>query len=399
MNWMWKCLRGLDWRVLLAVPVLSVALGVVNNLCVSEDLRVRWSGERLAEEPMDVVASGVERGVWTSDFGAATNAAAAAHVPVVVVVTQRGCTFCARLHRALKGVAVRNWQKERGWYFVMVNRENNQEVTDFVVSTPVTNTVAPYVGVYWTRADGTQAMRNFPGRTGQMGVRKEKTLALEWMHAIEAAVPGAPKLGDGFSAASFVQEAKTFLSLASDKEGGADGQVTMSPRVSFLREGKKAELTAKPKAGSVLAGWRYPDGRFVSGKSRLTVDSSSPEGTYTAVFRKPENCAAPVLHLPTREVVWKEWHRERLVLRVNADAYPVTFGCTGLPVGMALTSRTEGVISGTPQTNGVFRVEVMAKGESSKVPVATGTITVRVLPRPSSEVSADGGTEENDEVD
>ena len=117
------------------------------------------------------------------------------------------------------------------------------------------------------------------------------------------------------------------------------------------------------------------------------------------MFRKPENCAAPVLHLPTREVVWKEWHRERLVLRVNADAYPVTFGCTGLPVGMALTSRTEGVISGTPQTNGVFRVEVMAKGESSKVPVATGTITVRVLPRPSSEVSADGGTEENDEVD
>ena len=397
MNRIWKFLRSLDWRVLFAVPVLAVLLGVANNLRVSEDQRVRWSGERL-EEGSPETARGARRGAWTSDFDAATNAAAAAHLPVVVAVTQRGCPYCARLHKALKGVAVRSWQKERGWYFVSVARESNPQATDFVVSTPVTNTVAPYVGGYWTRADGTQTLKNFPGRPGQMGVRKEKSLALEWMRAVEAALPGAPGLAGGTSAASFVRRAKMPLAVAADKERGAEGLVRMSPAVSFLKEGQKAVLAAEARPGSVLAGWRYPDGRFVTGKSRLTVDTSWPEGTYSAVFRKPENCAAPALRLPEQEVVWQEWRRERFVLRVNADAYPVTFGCRGLPAGMALTSRAEGVISGTPQSNGVFRVEVTAKGASSARPPATGAFTVRVLPRPTSGAADDDDAEESDEV-
>ena len=49
MNRIWEFLRSLDWRVLFAVPVLAVLLGVANNLRVSEDQRVRWSGERLEE--------------------------------------------------------------------------------------------------------------------------------------------------------------------------------------------------------------------------------------------------------------------------------------------------------------------------------------------------------------
>ena len=395
MKRIWTFLRSLDWRVLFAVPVLSVLLGVANNLRVSEDQRVRWSGERLADASPET-ARGARRGAWTSDFDAATNAAAAAHLPVAVVVTQRGCPYCARLHKALKGVAVRSWQKERGWYFVLAARESNPQVTDFVVSTPVTNTVAPYVGVYWTRADGTQTLKNFPGRPGEMGVRKEKSLALEWMRAVEASVPGAPGLEGGTSAASFVKRAKMSLAVVADKEKGADGRVRMSPVVSFLKEGQKTVLAAEARQGSVLAGWRYPDGRFATGKSRLTVDSSWPEGTYSAVFRKPENCAAPSLRLPELEVVWQEWRRERFVLRVNADAYPVTFTCRGLPPGMALTARAEGVVSGTPQSNGVFRVEVTAKGASSALPVAKGAFTVRVQPRPS--FKTDDGDDEDDEV-
>ena len=45
MKHLWAFLRGFDWRVLLAVPVLSVLLGIANNLRVPEDKRVRWSGE------------------------------------------------------------------------------------------------------------------------------------------------------------------------------------------------------------------------------------------------------------------------------------------------------------------------------------------------------------------
>ena len=141
------------------------------------------------------------------------------------------------------------------------------------------------------------------------------------------------------------------------------------------------ELTAKPKNGSVLAGWRYPDGRMAYGKSSLTVSSDWPEGTYTAIFRRPENCAAPVLQLPKQEVTWTEWAREKLMLHVNTDAYPVTFSCTGLPPGVTLTSHTAGVVAGQPQASGVWRVEVTAKGVSRALPAAKGSFMIRVLPR------------------
>ena len=153
-------------------------------------------------------------------------------------------------------------------------------------------------------------------------------------------------------------------------EKGAEGHVKMSPRVEFLKEGQSTVLTAEPAPGSVLAGWRYPNGRIVRGKASLTVGSHYPEVTYTALFRRPENCAAPELQLPEREVVWRGWRRAELALRVNADAYPVTFGCKGLPPGMHLASRTAGVISGTPQSNGVWRVEVTAKGVGRAQPAA-----------------------------
>ncbi len=398
MNRIWTFLRGLNWYVLFAVPVLSVLLGVLNNLRVPVDQRVRWSGAPIQDVAVAASEVGAQPGAWTSDFDAATNAALVAHVPVVVVVTQKGCAYCARLHKALNGPAVKDWQKARGWYFVLAEREKRPDVADFVVSTPVTNTVAPYVGVYWTRADGTQTLKNFPGRPGEMGVRKEKSLALEWMRAVEASVPGAPGLEGGASAASFVKRAKMSLAVVADKEKGADGRVRMSPAVSFLKEGQKTVLAAEARQGSVLAGWRYPDGRFVTGKSRLTVDSSWPEGTYSAVFRKPENCAAPSLRLPEQEVVWQEWRRERFVLRVNADAYPVTFSCTGLPPGVFLSSRSAGVVAGQPQTSGVWRVEVSAKGVARAQPMARGAFTLRVLPRKAPKDDDDGGVDDDDEV-
>ena len=82
MKSIWIFLRSLDWRVLFAVPVLSVLLGVVNNLRTPEDQRVRWSGERPtitieAEDEVDI-------GMWTTDFVTATNEAVAAHLPVVL---------------------------------------------------------------------------------------------------------------------------------------------------------------------------------------------------------------------------------------------------------------------------------------------------------------------------
>ena len=86
MNCIWTFLRSLDWRVLLALPVFSLLLGVANNLRVPKEQQVRWSGERPTIAIEEEVETDANRGVWTTDFVAATNAAESAHLPVVVFV-------------------------------------------------------------------------------------------------------------------------------------------------------------------------------------------------------------------------------------------------------------------------------------------------------------------------
>lgn len=374
-------LKSLDWRVLLAVPVLSVVLGVVCNLCVPGDRRVKWSGARSRGDSDENAMLEVKRGAWTSNFDVATNKAESAHVPVVVVVTMSGCGYCSRLHNALKGVSVKSWMKERGWYFVLVDRKNCEQAYELVRNTPSVNKSAPYVGVYWTRKDGTKAMSNFPGRHGKMGIEGNNRLSLEWMLAVEASVPGAPGLEGGVSAADIVRSAKVRIAAAADERDGAAGKVKIVPQVDFISDGQTVEIVAEPQKGSVFAGWRYPDGRFVNEKPRLTAGSHFQEGTYTAVFRVPERCAEPVLQLPEGEVTWEEGQPEELKLRVNEDAYPVSFVCRGLPPGMRLASRTVGVIQGYPRKSGVWEVEVEVNGASRGFQPAKGTFTVRVAPQ------------------
>jgi len=391
-----KFLRSLNWRVLLSIPILSALLGVTNNLRVPDDQRVRWAGERPDKKSIIAAKSVAKPGLWTYNFDSATNAAAAAQIPVVVVVVQEGCQFCSRLHNVLEGDVVRSWQKERNWYFVIVSREKDPQTAEFVAMTPATNNVAPYVGVYWTRADGTQTMRNFSGRHGLMGVPSEKSLALEWMHAVEASVADAPGLKGKASAASIINKMKKRIAVAADLEKGAKGKVKMSRQISYIKEGQTVYLMAEPKRGSLFAGWQYPDGQISYNIRRLKVDSKFPEGTYTAIFRLPKNCAAPVLQLPKKEVTWTEWKSEKLVLRVNQDAYPVKFNCSGLPPGTYF-SPSRNMICGRPKTNGVWRVEVMSKSASRKLPVATGSFTIRVLP--ASRPAVDDDNESNEEDD
>ena len=56
-----------------------------------------------------------------------------------------------------------------------------------------------------------------------------------------------------------------------------------------------------------------------------------------------------------------------------------------------------GIIAGQPQTSGVWRVEVTAKGVDRAQPTATGAFTLRVLPR--KEPKDDDAADEDDEVD
>ena len=59
-------------------------------------------------------------------------------------VVVRSSNF-SRLHNVLKGAAVKAWKKERGWYFVIVDRKNCEQAYELVRSTPSVNKSAPYV--------------------------------------------------------------------------------------------------------------------------------------------------------------------------------------------------------------------------------------------------------------
>lgn len=301
MNRIWAFLHGLDWRVLFSLPPLAVLLGIANNLRVSPDLRVRWSGERPAivneaeatggdagsASPVErpEIASGaetaVERGVWTSNFVAATNAAEAAHLPVVVAALLPGCPACVRFHGMLDNEEVRAWQKKLGWYFVMSTSSEDKEILKFVKSTPARNKTPPYVGVYWLRPDGRRTMRNFSAKSGQMGIPEENSLVQEWMHAIEASVPGAP-------GASFVSEHGLGVQICAkiESEKFGFGRVKMAPETEVILPGQKVVLTAKPTKESEFAGWRYPDGQIVNGEPQLTLDDQCQAGVYRAIFRR-----------------------------------------------------------------------------------------------------------------
>ena len=302
MNRIWTFLRGLDWRVLFSLPALAVLLGIANNLRVSSDLRVRWSGERPAivnekptgedtelasPEERPESASGaetvVERGVWTFNFVAATNAAEAAHLPVVVAALLPGCPACVRFHSALDNEEVRAWQKKLGWYFVMSTSSEDKETLNFVRSTPIRNKTPPYVGVYWLRPDGRRTTRNFTAKSGKMGIPEESSLVQEWMHAIEASVPGAP-------GASFVTKQGLGVQVGTkiESEKFGFGRVKMLPETDLILPGQKVVLTAKPNNGSEFAGWRYPDGRIVNGGLQLTLDDQCQAGVYKAVFRRSQ---------------------------------------------------------------------------------------------------------------
>lgn len=292
MNHILNLLRSLDWRVLFAVPVLSVLLGVVNNMRVPEGRRVAWSGKfQTSAEATDANA---ERGRWTTNFTTATNAAETAHLPVVVVAFYSTCPSCARFLKEIQSEEVKSWQQKLGWHFVIASHDEAPEVLNFVRNTPVPIDTPPYVWVCWKRADDRRTMRNFSAVSGSMGIPAEPSLGLEWMHAVEASFPGAPGV-------SFVppHDIGVQIAVKAESRDGGQGRVKMSPPVRVLQSGQKVVLIAWPRKGSMFSGWRYPDGQIVHGNPHLTLDDQCQAGVYSAIFC-PKTPPRATLRKPTK---------------------------------------------------------------------------------------------------
>ena len=66
-----------------------------------------------------------------------------------------------------------------------------------------------------------------------------RKLSLEWMLAVESAVPGAPGLEGGAAAADIIRAAKIRIATAVDARDGAAGKVKMVPQVDFISDGQR----------------------------------------------------------------------------------------------------------------------------------------------------------------
>ena len=210
-----------------------------------------------------------------------------------------------------------------------------------------------------------------------MGVKRQKTLAMEMMMALDDALGVRP--GDGHKTLDeLVKGATIKISARSDGDGG---KVMMSPVDGVLPEGKTVELYAKPTMGNVFLDWRLPDGSFAGWEPHLTVYGNMPAGRYTARFRNVTKCKPPVLLSPAEvsiDVQVGDWfHHE---IRVEDSCRPVKFYMTRPAVGIKVNPAT-GVVSGRLTAVKTNVVEIAVVGYDPDQTAKAVRLAVTSFPR------------------
>jgi hypothetical protein len=170
-----------------------------------------------------------------------------------------------------------------------------------------------------------------------------------------------------------------------------------------IPEGERAEETSNPTTPVTdywlrinLAGYRSLD-TVVRGLP-LTVRSSITDAIHTQVdFALAEDESAPGLDNVTVNLITAPVGRmtsstllngeigQALSYQITANNQPTSFSANGLPTGLALEPTT-GLIAGTPETAGLFTVELSAMGSQ-------GTVSQRLtlVVRMTNEVIFDNG--------
>lgn len=304
----------------------------------------------------------VAPGEWNGVFTNVTATAARDHRPMVFLFSSQGCTFCARMKRALDGGAFRLWREDRAPLMAAVtaykdgtDADNVFQYKTFVTNVFGTSPEFPQLGVWWPKADGTTNAVIFSGRRGQMGVKSRKLLVEEAMAALDAAL--GTEAGRR-TAADFVKAAGKRIAVAAD----GPGKALMNPKDGALPEGGTVALTAKAGAGAAFVSWRAPDGSLAGWSEALTVRGDMAEGRYTARFIRRADCVPPVLLSPASTSLCVRAHAKfRYAVKVDEACRPVKFSAAGLPPGLKIGAAT-GVIAGVPGIAGTNDVTVTVAG-------------------------------------
>lgn len=320
---------------------------------------------------------------WNPDFESVLARSQKEYRPMVLLFVGKGCKHCARLEKSVRGRAFRLWSADRSPLLSLVVTGSEQVSPETLRAAKlfVTNTTGglkgyPYVCAYWPRKDATNRVA-FCGRSGLMGVKRQGTLALELMSALDAAL--GIRAEDGYKALEDIAAETTIkISASADGDGGT---VSMSPPTGLLPDGKAGALYAKPTKGNVFLDWRFPDGSFAGWEPNLTVDENMPAGHYTARFKKLTECKPPVLLSPSEVSIRAQeldWFRHDI--QVDDTCRPVKFRMTRHAMGFKLNPAT-GVVTGKIAGAKTSVVEIAVIGYDPNKTVKTVRMTVTTFPK------------------
>lgn len=286
--------------------------------------------------------------VWNSDFTNVLARSQREHRPMVLLIVGEGCRHCAKLERSMRSGAFRLWCADRAPLLSLVKAGSAHTPPELFSAAQsfVTNTTAnlkgyPYVCAYWPREDATNRVA-FCGRSGEMGVKAQSTLARELMSALDDALGVRP--GNGYKTLDELVKGATIK--VSAQASGDGGRVSMSPPNGVLPDGKTVDLYARPSYGYAFLDWRLPDGSFAGWEPKLTVFGDMPAGLYTARFKNMADCRPPVLVSPPEtsiRVQVGDWFRHEIL--VDDSCRPVKFRMTRPALGVKVNPMT-GVVTG-----------------------------------------------------
>ena len=397
-----------DFAVLAFIVALAVILGVLNNLRVADERRVKWFGAPVdrsgletieaedadlptatdgAEEteptirsaPIRVSTGAVRPGEWNADFKGVLAKAESEQRPMVVLCTRKGCGHCARLEESIAGGVFRLWREDRAPLMAYVKTgsrlsspETLRAYEAFMKGSDKGHSV-PYVCVYWPQKGSVNRVA-FSGRRGMMGGLRDKLLVVELMSALDSAL--GVQVKDGHKSLESILELADAGRVSARAEVG--GTVTMTPEDGKLADGAKVELVAHPDEGYVFLDWLRPDGSSVAFSPHLTVSEEMAIGCYTARFKRQSQCLPPLLVSPSevsvRAKVMEQFSHEILV---DESCRPVKFLIKHPVAGVSVDPLT-GVVTGSLSQATTKTVEISVIGSDPGKTEKTVRLTVEV---------------------
>ncbi len=327
----------------------------------------------------------VRRGEWNSNMTAVIDEARSKRIPMLLVLENQGCSYCARLMNALDGAAFNLWRTDRNilMAYIYNSRRQSRKTSPQTVRKAIPFFKAsrsqnmPMVYVWWPKPDGSEVGKSFLGRRDAMGGEPHDLLSMEFMSAVDKVLSGYLSSGLHRTLDQILKDCPKKIAAAVSSSGGT---VTVDPPSGILKEGGKVVLKAKAAKEYVFLKWIGPDGNSCGHHEELLVTGSMQEGTYTAHFKAVADIRPPIPIPAYTSFFVKAGAPFKYIVPLNEDCLPVSFKHEKLPAGVRFDS-CHGILEGTTKRIGTNAVNIKIIGSDARHTVATNQVMLIVKPK------------------